>query len=121
MFSLYRLNTIRDVANDDVELCVGPGIELAVLHNVGDLRVYVFGQRIVLNWRELAGVSRRQRGRDERSDGRHALAQCRVGGPLPAGIEFDIMARAGAMVVAGRRGVCQQGKCQHTGCQQKDG
>ena len=89
LFPLHRFDTVGQVADDDMELRIGLGVELAVLHDKRDLRVDIVCQGIVPGRRELAGVGGRQCFFSEGADRSHAMAQRIVGAPLLAGIEFD--------------------------------
>ncbi len=85
-----------------MQLCVGLGAQLAVLHHVGDLAAHRLGQFAVAGGGQTVFVDRRQRLAHIVVDGAHCLAQRRVGGPALAGIELQRRrAFAVAVVMAG--------------------
>ena len=87
----HRLGARHQLRDHQVKLRVGLGLELAVLHDAGHLRVHLVRERLVLH----AGAERG-------ADVLHALAERRVGRPLLALVENEFrFARAVVVLVRG--------------------
>ena len=108
VLSLQRIVAFDHRGQDPVQHFVGFGIELAVLHDAGDLRVDLFAEGVVLRGAELAAMHGGQLRIDRVADRRHALAQRLVAGPLLAGIQLQ-RGRAVLMLVSVLRGRMRAG------------
>jgi len=112
VLALQRLVAFHHRRQDRVQHFVGCRLELAVLHDVGDLRVDLATERIVLRGAHPPVVNGGERRVDCGADARHARAQRFVARPLATVVERQRRRVAGPVGVrmtlrlgGGRRGV----------------
>ncbi|MNV66587.1 hypothetical protein D3C71_1593450 [compost metagenome] len=112
--ALRGIHAAQNLADHDVQLGIGLGFELAVLHDVRDLFGDFRAKGVVVGCLGLARVGQRQRAVHGLVHGIHALAQRGIDVPFLARIEFDFLGR-GRTVVMGTRAGSQRGKRQGQG------
>ena len=79
----------EQLRNDQVQLCIGRGAQLAVFYHVGDLMAYQFRQLAVALGRQAVLMDGRQRFAHAVVDRAHGLTQSCIGCPALAGIELQ--------------------------------